>query len=691
MDLGYFQFSQVNQEGRSLVSVIIPCYNHAHYLTEAVESIVHQTYSCWECIIVNDGSPDNTADVAKALIAKHVDKKIVLLEKENGGLADARNFGIRNSTGNYILPLDADDAIHPEMLSRTVSLLETHPDIGFAYTDTIRFGLSQNQYQTSDYDFYSLCWGNYINYCSLYRREAWEASGGYNTNMIYGYEDWDFWLACGEKGFFGKRIPGHLFMYRVKDKSMFTKALEHDLELKAQIVLNHPLLYERRARDWARSIITRRNDEKKHQQKCYRKILFVAPSFSADSINTYEAYVRDLAKELCTHGYDIHITYPDMNSETHRCCIISDKYQGLELHKITVPAAFSDLTMQIENRNVETNFKDLLVKQQIDIIHFFNVLGFPFSLLNTAKDMGLPLCLTLHDYWFICPGQYLYIQALNQLCSGPSSVDKCVRCIEFTLPNPLTAGQKDFLTNFIKHRHEYIKVLLQRIDFISSTSTYIANKFTANNFAANKISTTQPGISFIPPLVPKKERISQKVTFGYFHSDYDDLFFVVNAFLMIQGQAKLLICGYVDPSQLSQLKAFSLNNNRIEYKSGYCWAETPCLFASIDIIISPSIAENYFLVLSALDQKVPVIAPKIGELSDIIVHLKNGILFEPNNHRDLTRCMQEVVDNRILIERLKSGIKPIKSINKDADTWSTIYSNYLTSKTTKPFNSFSSH
>src|SRR3989304_7971813 len=228
------------------VSIIIPCYNQAHYLPEAVGSVVNQTLTHWECIIVNDGSGDNTPRIANSLIMQYSEKQIRLINQENKGLAEARNAGINASNGKYILPLDADDLIHPEMLQKTVSLLKTHTEIAIAYTDVKHFGSANRIVCAGEYDFKRLCFQNHLNYCSLYRREAWESVGGYNPNMTWGYEDWDFWVSCGEKGFLGKRFSEPLFMYRVKETSMYTKALEHHSELMAQIITNHPNLYDQK-------------------------------------------------------------------------------------------------------------------------------------------------------------------------------------------------------------------------------------------------------------------------------------------------------------------------------------------------------------------------------------------------------------------------------------------------------------
>jgi len=81
----------------------------------------------------------------------------------------------------------------------------------------------------------------------------WEAVGGYNPNMIWGYEDWDFWLSCWEQEYIGKRVPEELFRYRIREGSMYSRARAHDVELKAQIVVNHPQLYDVPTMNWAQS------------------------------------------------------------------------------------------------------------------------------------------------------------------------------------------------------------------------------------------------------------------------------------------------------------------------------------------------------------------------------------------------------------------------------------------------------
>lgn len=108
---------------KTLISVIIPCYNQADFLPEALESVLAQNYTNWECVLVDDGSKDKTAEVAKAWQIK--DTRFQYYYKENGGLSSARNYGLEKSKGTYIQFLDADDTIAPEKMDASVKAMQS--------------------------------------------------------------------------------------------------------------------------------------------------------------------------------------------------------------------------------------------------------------------------------------------------------------------------------------------------------------------------------------------------------------------------------------------------------------------------------------------------------------------------------------------------------------------------------------
>src|ERR671913_1812143 len=121
-------------ESRSLpdegkVSVVIPCYNQAHFLGEAIQSVLSQSYQAFEVIVVDDGSTDDTKEVASAYALE--DSKVRLVRQQNRGLAGARNRGLAEASGEYVVFLDSDDRLLGEALEVGVRELEFHPECAF--------------------------------------------------------------------------------------------------------------------------------------------------------------------------------------------------------------------------------------------------------------------------------------------------------------------------------------------------------------------------------------------------------------------------------------------------------------------------------------------------------------------------------------------------------------------------------
>jgi glycosyltransferase involved in cell wall biosynthesis len=124
----------VTSTHQPLVSVIIPTYNYAGYIADALESILAQTVRDFEVLVVDDGSTDNTREV----VGRFTDARVRLLRKENGGTASARNAGRKVARGAYIAWLDADDLWRPVFLERMLTVLEAEPEVGHCFSDFVR-------------------------------------------------------------------------------------------------------------------------------------------------------------------------------------------------------------------------------------------------------------------------------------------------------------------------------------------------------------------------------------------------------------------------------------------------------------------------------------------------------------------------------------------------------------------------
>jgi glycosyltransferase involved in cell wall biosynthesis len=202
------------------VSVIIPCYNYAHLVDKAIESVLNQTRPVKEIIIVDDGSTDNTKQVVSTF------SKVKYCYQENAGVAVARNTGIAMATGEYIVCLDADDRIDIEWVRACWEALEADPLLGIAYTGLLAVepdGKQTISQWPPQYNFDDMVYPGGINQiptCCMFRKEMWKRLGGYRSRYApkgAGSEDAEFWLRSGLYGFKGKKVTdAPLFIYSYK-------------------------------------------------------------------------------------------------------------------------------------------------------------------------------------------------------------------------------------------------------------------------------------------------------------------------------------------------------------------------------------------------------------------------------------------------------------------------------------------
>ncbi len=219
------------------VSVIIPCYNHGRYIHEAVNSVLNQTYHDFEIIIVDDGS---TEESTVTILKKLTKPKTRVIHTSNQGLAAARNNGISKSVGEYILPLDADDKIEPDYLRKASELLDRDQELGIVYCQAEFFGQRKGLFYLNEFSIKNMLLDSRIFCSALFRREDWVRTGGYNPNMIHGWEDWDFWLSIIEKNRKVFMIPEVLFKCRVRPNSMIrSMTLDQKIDMHAQLFRNH--------------------------------------------------------------------------------------------------------------------------------------------------------------------------------------------------------------------------------------------------------------------------------------------------------------------------------------------------------------------------------------------------------------------------------------------------------------------
>lgn len=203
------------------VSIIMGIYNCADTLNEAIDSIIEQTYSNWEFILCDDGSSDNTYEVAKGYVDKFPEKFILLKNDKNLGLNQTLNNCLRVATGDYIARMDGDDVSLPTRFEKEVEFLNNHPEFAIVSTPMIMFddtgdwGRTQEpivEPQIVDFVYHTPfhCHGP----CMI-RKEAYLAVGGYTVDpKLIRFEDCNLWFKLYGKGYRGYNLSEPLYKMR---------------------------------------------------------------------------------------------------------------------------------------------------------------------------------------------------------------------------------------------------------------------------------------------------------------------------------------------------------------------------------------------------------------------------------------------------------------------------------------------
>lgn len=243
------------------ISAIVTTYNYAHWLPDALNSLLAQTFPLHEIIIVDDGSTDNTHEVAEGMIHAASEgpaekrmgacPKMSYIHQANQGLAVARNTGIAASTGSHILILDADDRVALSFAAKCVTVLRRNPYLSGVYTWQAWFGTGEfslgQVFKNPTWNMASLIRGNSMNDCMIYDRRVWEdcrESNGYGYNSrMWGWCGYEFAIHAGSLGHKFEVLPEPLYFWRRGHESLGGRAWAKRDELFALIRSIHPELY----------------------------------------------------------------------------------------------------------------------------------------------------------------------------------------------------------------------------------------------------------------------------------------------------------------------------------------------------------------------------------------------------------------------------------------------------------------
>ncbi len=270
---------------KDLISIIIPCYNDAQYIEQSVLSALGQTYQNKEVIIVDDGSNIET----KAILKKLEPQITKLITQENQGQSTARNIGIREAKGDYILALDSDDYVEPTFCEKAVAVLSKNENTkivtcqaNLLFEDGSTTIFTPNGGHIADFLYRNNALGT-----SLFMKNDWESCGGYDQSMKQGFEDWEFFIRILKSGGKADVIHEPLYNYRKRKDSTTFSANKIKYELLFYIFIKHKELFIEDYENFVQFLLEKIKSEEKIKLKYIKK-----------SDNKLLNYLRNLKKLL---------------------------------------------------------------------------------------------------------------------------------------------------------------------------------------------------------------------------------------------------------------------------------------------------------------------------------------------------------------------------------------------------------
>jgi glycosyltransferase involved in cell wall biosynthesis len=250
-----------------LVSAIIPCYNAQSTVGRAIDSLLMQTVSLDEIIVINDGSTDATLEVLKAYQLQH--GQIIIINQENQGVGVARNNAIRKALGTYILTLDGDDFFEPSFVEKALIKFSENENLGAVmcgYTRVVK-GKKILPYIPEPISFQSCLMHNGAISCLLFKKKAILEARLYDEQMQLGYEDWDLNIRILKLGYAYGVVREVLFNYTDTDNSRNDHAERNDLELRMQLFYKYREDYQQFDEYFFREFIKENNRLKKQNKR----------------------------------------------------------------------------------------------------------------------------------------------------------------------------------------------------------------------------------------------------------------------------------------------------------------------------------------------------------------------------------------------------------------------------------------
>lgn len=611
------------QLGLPLVTIVTPYYNQGGTVGDTIKSVLAQTFSNFEYIIVNDGSSkDNTDILNKIKKDKRVNIINLPINIGKGSPAAARNYAIKIAKGKYIVCLDSDDKLDPTYIEKCVTVMETQPSLGLVNSIAKTFGASDEILPYCDYVPLNLMSNNMVKTSAMFKKEAWEKVGGYKAGI--GYEDWEFWINLAENGFFGYLIHEPLFHYMVAVQSRYVDDKEKHNSNMDTIKKIHPNYKNIVAKKWKRYLkypsVT--DKESAYVNLCDTKLFRSGPVDNGKNVliaipwmtfGGAETLIINFCQEL-KEKYNIHfITGQKSDNEWEQ------RFKNISSNIFHLPNLFDDYYQRLGF------IQNYIKTREIDILHIIHT-DFTLDMVEEIKRMNPKIKIIVTMFNDRVDRYFLPAVGLNRFIDAYSSDNQ--------------ATSKHFIAKLPEGT--IVKTIPNGIDCYGMFNPALYDRFNERNSLG--IKENEIAVFFVGRLSAEKNpdvflRVAKEIINTKKHQ-------AVKFFIIGDGVMRSNI----------ESEVISIGNNRVVYL-GYKNDVARCL-GSADIFVLPSSIEGFPLsILEAMAMKLAVIASGVGAIPDIIDSEVDGSVVRPGSANDIIKVINKLDDNREALEIIKRAAR----------------------------------
>lgn len=419
---------------------------------------------------------------------------------------------------------------------------------------------------------------------------------------------------------------------------------------------------------------------------------------------------RRLARCLTRYGNSVEVVCIEsiIEGEGGVSSVEREQYEDFEVNRLTINLrqGLDSFRWSYDNPSIGRWFEEYLRHSEPDLVHIHSGYLLSSSVIPAAKRAGVPVVVSLHDYWFICP-QIKLLRPEGSRCDGPRLPSECAWCLlterrRYRLPDRLSWGliglagrrllswqglanhlSEGQLLKDMKERQQLVQERLVMADLVLTQSSFLREKFIACGLPSDKIRLVPYGLdlSWWPSQI-KNTPSDGTLRIGYLGqlTPPKGVHLLIKAFVQLRPSTQApQLTVYGDLEQLprygTKLRKLAHGNSCITFAGRYENHRLPEILAELDVVVVPSLWYEIgpLVTMEAFAAGIPVIATDLPNMNAQVIHEVNGLLFAPDSVDDLNHQLQRLLDEPNLVEHLRSGIGQVRTSEQEITEIAQIY------------------